>query len=95
MKRKIYNSLSEWKSTGNGKVAVLIDGARRVGKSWIAEEFAKNEYRPYIKIDFSSVSKDILELFEDYLDGSYLLSSKDLEIKDKLVYLPIYMAGLI
>ena len=43
MKRKIYSTLLEWKKTSNGKSAVMLDGARRVGKSWIAEEFAKSE----------------------------------------------------
>lgn len=46
---------------------MLIDGARRIGKSWIAEEFAKNEYKSYVLIDFNNVSKDIIELFENYL----------------------------
>ena len=53
MKRKIYDSLMEWKAKDSGRVALLIDGARRVGKSYIAEEFAKNEYKSYILIDFN------------------------------------------
>ena len=52
MKRKIYEKLLEWKKTSNGRSAVLIDGARRIGKSWIAEEFARNEYPAYLLIDF-------------------------------------------
>lgn len=54
MKRKIYQKLLHWKNTSNGNTALLIDGARRVGKSYIAEEFAKNEYSSYIlmKIHF-------------------------------------------
>ena len=48
MKRKIYNELINWKNTELGRTALLIDGARRVGKSYIAEEFAKNEYKNYI-----------------------------------------------
>ena len=44
MKRKIYDKLLEWKHVSNGKTAVMLDGARRVGKSYIAEEFARNEY---------------------------------------------------
>ena len=63
LKRKIYDKLVEWKRISNGSTAVLIDGARRVGKSYIAEEFAKNEYKSYILIDFGSVSRDILDLF--------------------------------
>ena len=68
MKRKIYNELLNWKNTQNGKTALLIDGARRVGKSYIAEEFAKENYKSYIFIDFNKVSQTIKDLFEDYLD---------------------------
>lgn len=67
MKRKIYNKLVEWKNNQNGKTAILIDGARRIGKSWIVEEFAKKEYKSYILIDFNNVAKNIIELFEEYL----------------------------
>lgn len=67
MKRKIYNKLLDWKNQWNGKSAALIDGARRIGKSWIVEEFAKNEYKSYILIDFNNVSKQITNLFENYL----------------------------
>lgn len=63
LKRKIYDSLLTWKQKSNGKTALLIDGARRVGKSYIAELFAKQEYRSYIIIDFGNVSDDILDLF--------------------------------
>ena len=48
MKRKIYNELVKWKEESKGSTALLIEGARRVGKSYIAEEFAKNEYKSYI-----------------------------------------------
>ena len=67
MKRKIYNKLLQWKQQSNGRTAILIDGARRIGKSWIVEEFAKNEYKSYILIDFNNVAQNILELFEYYL----------------------------
>ena len=50
MKRKIYEKLLEWKKTSNGRSAVLIDGARRIGKSWIAEEFARNEYESCVSV---------------------------------------------
>lgn len=63
LKRKIYNKLVEWKKQSNGSTAILIDGARRVGKSYIAKEFAKNEYRSYIIIDFGIASQDVLDLF--------------------------------
>ena len=68
MKRKIYNELLKWKKDWNGKTAVLIDGARRVGKSYIVEEFARNEYKSYILIDFSKEDKQLKMLFEEYLD---------------------------
>lgn len=67
MKRKIYNKIKSWKEKWGGKTALIIDGARRVGKSWIAEEFARNEYSSYILIDFNNVAEKILELFEHYL----------------------------
>lgn len=67
MKRKIYNRLREWKDKWNGRTALLIDGARRIGKSWIAEEFGRNEYKSYIVIDFNNVSPDIINLFEHHL----------------------------
>ena len=69
MKRKIYNELLKWKNEKQGKTAILIDGARRVGKSYIAEKFAKENYKSYILIDFSKVNKEIKELFENYLDN--------------------------
>ncbi len=63
MKRKIYNRLIEWKRNSNGETALLIDGARRVGKSFIVNEFAKNEYLSHIIIDFGNAPQDILDLF--------------------------------
>ena len=69
MKRKIYNELLNWKNEENGRTAVLIDGARRVGKSYIAEEFAKREYKSYIIIDFNKAPRDITDLFMNYLDN--------------------------
>ena len=63
LKRKIYNELVTWKKTSNGTSAIMIDGARRVGKSFIAEEFARSEYKSYILIDFGEAPKDILDLF--------------------------------
>ena len=64
-KRKIYEDLLEWKENRSDKYALLIKGARRVGKSTIAEEFAKNEFRSYILLDFAHASKEIIELFDD------------------------------
>ena len=57
LKRKIYNKLMEWKNESQGKKAMLVEGARRIGKSTICEEFGKNEYQSYILIDFAK--KDI------------------------------------
>ena len=62
-KRKIYNKLLEWKENSNGKTALLIEGARRIGKSTIALEFAKNEYEDYILIDFNIAPDEIKNLF--------------------------------
>ena len=67
MKRKIYSQLLKWKSDNNGQNALLIDGARRVGKSYIAEDFAKNEYESYILIDFNNTMQQVLDLFRNYL----------------------------
>ena len=64
-KRKAYNKLLDWKKLYSDKYAVLLEGARRVGKSTISESFAKNEYKSYILIDFSKVTDNILDCFED------------------------------
>ena len=69
MRRKVYDELIKWKKESNGKVALLIDGARRIGKSYIAEQFAKENYKSYILIDFNKVGKDVKELFDNYLDN--------------------------
>lgn len=68
MKRKIYDEMLKWKKGGAGKTALLIDGARRVGKSYIAEEFARTEYKTYILVDFNRAGDDIKELFKNYLN---------------------------
>ena len=67
-KRKIYNELLQWKRTDEGRTAVLIQGARRVGKSTIAEEFATNEYETHILVDFAACSTEIRDLFNDVSD---------------------------
>lgn len=64
-KRKLYQTLLNWKNEREGKTALLIEGPRRVGKSTLAETFAQNEYESYIKIDFSVAPKEVFELFED------------------------------
>ena len=69
MKRKVYNDILKWKEESQGKTALLIEGARRVGKSYIVEEFAKDNYKSYILIDFSQVPNEVKELFDNYLDN--------------------------
>ena len=67
LKRKIYNELVSWKKN-NGATAMMIDGARRVGKSYIAEKFAVAEYKSYLLIDFNRAPKEVTDLFENYLN---------------------------
>ena len=64
-KRKLYNKLLAWKHQAAGTKALLIEGARRIGKSTLVEEFAKNEFKSYILIDFAHTSKEIIGLFDD------------------------------
>lgn len=76
LKRKIYDRMLEWKRRSHGETALLIDGARRVGKSTIVEFFAKQEYKSYIIIDFGNVSRDLLDLFEHESSDLDLLFAK-------------------
>ena len=71
-KRKIYSKILEWKQENDGASALLVEGARRVGKSTIVEQFAQNEYESYILIDFNKASKAIKSLFDDIMDIDYL-----------------------
>lgn len=71
-KRKIYEQIKHWKEENDGKSALLVEGARRVGKSTIVEQFAQNEYESYILIDFNKASKDIKSLFDDIMDLDYI-----------------------
>lgn len=84
-KRKIYPKIIEWKDASNGKTALLIEGARRVGKSTVVEEFAKNEYATYILIDFSTASNNIRELFDDMSDLNYFFLRLQLQYHVELV----------
>ena len=70
-KRKLYDNLLQWKEQWQGKYAVLIEGARRVGKSTLAENFARREYKSYILIDFSKANRELNALFEDMMDLDY------------------------
>ena len=76
LKRKAYNTLLKWKEESNGKSAMLISGARRVGKSYIAEEFAKSEYKSYILINFSKASKELKDIFDNDLMDLNLFFNK-------------------
>lgn len=71
-KRKIYDRILQWKKENDGKTALLIEGARRIGKSTIAEEFARKEYQSYIIIDFNKASKAVKSLFDDLMDLDYI-----------------------
>lgn len=68
MRRKIYDDILKWKHSSAGSTALLIDGARRVGKRYIVKEFAVKEYKSFIMIDFNRVPKEIMDLFDNYLD---------------------------
>ena len=85
MRRKIYNSLLKWKQEKNGTTALLIEGARRIGKSYIAEAFARNEYESYILIDFSKAPPRVKNWFDEYLeDIDTLLQNIQLHYKKRL-----------
>ena len=68
MRRKIYEEILKWKKRSAGQTALLIDGARRVGKSYIAEKFAAAEYKSYLLIDFNRAPKEVTDLFDNYLN---------------------------
>ena len=99
-KRKIYNEILEWKKNRSDKYALLIRGARRVGKSTIAEDFAKREFKSFIMIDFAHTSKAIKDLFDDTYDldffflqlqqltGTRLYEHKSVIIFDEVQLLP-------
>lgn len=74
-KRKIYQQLLDWKKESDGQTALLVQGARRIGKSTVVEEFAKREYVSHIMIDFSKVKPEVLALFQDMSDLNYFFCS--------------------
>ncbi|MCR5598058.1 MAG: AAA family ATPase [Lachnospiraceae bacterium] len=84
-KRKIYDKLLAWKQESKGETALLIEGARRVGKSTIVEEFAKNEYESYILIDFFLASPETRALFDDLSDLNYIFLQLQLQYHVSLV----------
>ena len=100
-KRKVYDKLLEWKQSSGGRSALLIEGARRIGKSTVAEEFAKNEYSAYVMVDFSLVSDEFKQVFLDtrtdldsfflYLSAAYgvsLIKRETLIIFDEVQLFP-------
>jgi len=82
--RKIYDKLLSWKKESAGRTALLIEGARRVGKSTVVESFAKKEYKSYILIDFSKAPKEVHALFDDVSDLNYVLLRLQLIYKTDL-----------
>lgn len=82
--RKIYGKLLEWKQESEGRTALLIEGARRIGKSTVVEAFAKEVYKSYILIDFSKASKEVRELFDDVSDLDYIFLRLQLIYKTDL-----------
>lgn len=84
LKRKIYSKLMDWKQNTKGSKAILIEGARRIGKSTICKEFAKNEYKSYILIDFSLKDQKLEEFFYNYmndLDLFFMMLSSHFKVK--------------
>ena len=71
-RRKLYERLLEWKRVENGRTAILVEGARRVGKSTLVEQFAKNEYESYILIDFNEASEEVKSLFDNLMNMDYI-----------------------
>lgn len=107
MKRKIYEKLLEWKQHDHKKVFLLIDGARRVGKSWIVEEFARHEYETHVIIDFNEANSTVKEFFTEYLHdlddfymrigaffGVRLIPGKSLVVFDEVQQFPPARAAL-
>lgn len=84
-KRKIYSQILQWKEENDGSSALLVEGARRVGKSTIVEEFARQEYESYILIDFNKASKAIKSLFDDLMDLDYIFMVLQQTYKKTLV----------
>lgn len=84
IKRKIYQNLCDWKKSANGTKALMIEGARRIGKSTVAEEFGKNEYKSYILIDFNKAPKKVKDSFDDLADLDVFFQTLTLEYNTRL-----------
>ena len=99
-KRKVYNQLKQWKEEYAPRYACLLEGARRVGKTTVAVEFAKNEYESYILIDFADITPSLLDVFSDISNrdifflklqaetGIQLIERKCVIIFDEIQFLP-------
>ena len=88
-KRKIYDRLLKWKQESNGNSAILIEGARRIGKSTIVKTFAQNEYESFILIDFTKCSQEVKDLFNDVSDLNYIFLRLQLVYGVQLVERPL------
>ncbi|MCL2088084.1 MAG: DUF4143 domain-containing protein [Oscillospiraceae bacterium] len=86
LKRKIYNDLLAWKKRSNGETALMIDGARRVGKSFVCEQFAESEYKSHIIIDFGKAPNDVLDLFKNDSSNLDLFFAKLSAFYSKTLY---------
>lgn len=84
-RRKIYDKLLEWKKEADGRTALLVEGARRIGKSTVVEEFGKNEYESYILIDIAFAPQSVKELFADMSDLNYFFLQLQLQYQTDLV----------
>ena len=84
-KRKMYDRMLKWKSERDGATALLIQGARRIGKSTLVEEFARNEYKSYLMIDFSVAPAEVYELFNDISDLNYIFFRLQLVYNVRLI----------
>lgn len=93
-KRKIYDKFLEWKRLSQGQSALMVEGARRIGKSTVVEEFAKNEYEDYLLLDFAKEGKDVKQNFEDnigdldtFFRNLFLLKEKSIPEKKSVIIL--------
>ncbi len=84
IKRKIYQNLCEWKKSASGTKALMIEGARRIGKSTVAEEFGRKEYKSYILIDFNNASKKVKNMFDELTNLDIFFQSLSLEYNTRL-----------
>ena len=84
IKRKIYDKILDWKETTKGSKVLLIEGARRIGKSTVAEEIGKNEYKSYVLIDFNKASKKIFDLFDNLNELDVFFQTISLEYNTRL-----------